>query len=175
MPTDELRDNPDELFDLVDADDNVIGIVRRADAHADPALLHRSVQVLVFGSDGSVLLQRRSRHKDLYPGYWCASAAGHVAHGESYDETASREIEEELGIQLPVAFRKKTTVASPYETEITAIYIAVSDGPFRFHPGETDGGAYFGRDELRLAVETGSMALTPSLIAALEMLDSSLL
>lgn len=47
-----------------------------------------------------VLLQRRSEEKDSYPGLWDVSAAGHVAAGGNYLETAVRETAEELGISL---------------------------------------------------------------------------
>ena len=94
----QILDDPDEMFDLVDLDDHVIGQVRRGEAHRNPALIHRSVQVLVFTHAGQMLLQRRSASKDLFPGYYCASASGHVASGEHYATTAERELIEELGI-----------------------------------------------------------------------------
>src|SRR5689334_14044831 len=106
----QILDDPDEIFDLVDANDQVIGKVRRGDAHRNPALIHRSVQVLVFTHDGLLLLQRRSAHKDLFPGYYCASASGHVASGEEYATTAERELAEELGISAPLTYISKALV-----------------------------------------------------------------
>src|SRR5262249_32709688 len=167
-------DDPQELFDLISEDDVVIGRVRRGEAHQDPSLLHRSVQVLVFGGDGRLLLQRRSRRKDLFPSYYCAAASGHVMAGEGYLETAAREIEEELGIAPPLTFLGKTLVRSECETEMTQVFLARSDGPFRFHPGETEGGLFLTRAELRHARAAGSLPLTPALLAALDMLDRQL-
>jgi isopentenyldiphosphate isomerase len=164
-------DDPDEMFDLVDADDRVIGRVRRGDAHRDPALLHRSVQILIFGGDGQLLLQRRSASKDLFPGYWCASASGHVASGEDYATTAAREVEEELGVAPKLVYAGKTLVRSQPETEITAFFLAHCDGPFAFSPTETDGGAFFTREELRSHRRDGSLPLTPAAEAALDELD----
>lgn len=165
-------DNPDELFDLVDEYDRVIGQVRRGDAHADRALMHRSIQVLIFSTEGRLLLQRRSRSKDLFPGYYCASASGHVDAGESYEATARREVREELGVAADLRYLGKTVVYSECETEITAIYSAQCDGPFRFHPTETDGGAFFSLDEVRAGRSNGTLALTPALLAALDELDA---
>ena len=164
-------DDPQEVFDLINEDDVVIGRVRRGEAHQDPSLLHRSVQVLVLGGDGRLLLQRRSRRKDLFPGYYCASASGHVMAGEWYAETAVREIEEELGIAPPLTYLGKTLVRSDCETEMTQVFLARSDGPFRFHPGETEGGLFLTRAELRRARGAGSLPLTPALLAALDILD----
>jgi isopentenyl-diphosphate Delta-isomerase len=164
-------DNPDEIFDLVDLDDRVIGRVRRGDAHRDPTLIHRSIQVMVFDSYRRVLLQRRSRTKDLFPGYYCASASGHVALGEDYAATAMRETEEELGCSTMLAYVGKELVRSAYETEMTALFLGCSDGPFIFNPVETDGGDFFaladlgsGRSDVGL-LSGGPM--TPSLTAAL--------
>lgn len=160
-------DNPDELFDRVDERDRVIGQVRRGEAHRDPTLIHRSVQVMIFARDGRLLLQRRSASKDLFPGYFCASASGHVDAGEDYDATAAREVREELGVSLRPHLLAKTLVRSEQETEMTAIYAAVCDGPFHFHPRETAGGEFVPVDEALASRETGSLIMTPALLVAL--------
>jgi isopentenyl-diphosphate Delta-isomerase len=165
---DASTDDPDEVFDLVDAGDRVVGRVRRGDAHGDSALIHRSVQILVFASDGRLLLQRRSASKDLFPSYYCASASGHVASGEDYLTTARREIVEELGISPELTFASKMLVHSPLETEMTAIYLAQSDGPYHFHPTETAGGMLGSWDEIWRGRQVGSLLVTSALTAALE-------
>lgn len=164
-------DDPDELFDLVDLQDRVIGQVRRGDAHRNSALLHRSVQILVFDGYGRLLLQRRSQSKDLYPGYYCASASGHVARGEDYAITARREIVEELGVAPDLRYVGKALVRSEPETELTALFLARCDGPFQFSPTETQGGEFFTLEELRAHREHGSLPLTPAAEVALDELD----
>jgi isopentenyl-diphosphate delta-isomerase len=164
----EATDNPDEIFDRVDLDDRVIGKVRRGEAHRDPTLIHRSVQVMVFDSSGRVLLQRRSHAKDLFPGYYCASASGHVASGEDYAETAIRETEEELGRTLMLAYVGKEVVRSIYETEMTALFLGKSDGPFAFHPVETAGGEFMELPDLERHRVEDDLSMTPALIAALD-------
>ena len=164
-------DDPDEVFDLVDLHDRVIGTVRRGDAHSNPALVHRSVQILVFGSDGRLLLQRRSPAKDLFPGYYCASASGHVASGEDYTTTARREIVEELGVSPSLRYIGKALVRSQPETELTALFLARCDGPFQFSPTETQGGDFFTLAELRAHRRNASLPLTPAAEVALDELD----
>lgn len=159
-------DNPDELFDLVDEQDCVIGQVRRGDAHGNPALVHRSVQTLVFDSAGSVLLQLRSARKDLFPRYYCASASGHVLTGEDYEATAARELQEELGVSVPLTYVGKALARSAVESEMTALFLARCDGPFHFDPVETDGGEFFAWDDVLEA--RGHLPMTPSLLVALE-------
>jgi isopentenyldiphosphate isomerase len=164
----QIIDDPDEVFDLVDRDDHVIGQVRRGEAHRNPALIHRSVQVLVFTHDGRLLLQRRSTGKDLFPGYYCASASGHVASGEYYQATAERELAEELGISVPLTYISKALVRSQPETELTALYATVSDGPYQFHPAETDGGRLFAVHEVWDGIVRGDLPVTPALRVAME-------
>jgi isopentenyldiphosphate isomerase len=164
-------DNPDELFDLVDSNDKVIGQVRRGDAHGNPSLIHRSVQILIFDDTGRVLLQLRSRGKDLYPGVYCASASGHVACGDDYTTTAERELREELGISAPLHFIERQIITSPYETEMTALYAAHGNGPFDFHPHEVAGGRFFTLAEIAGLRARGGLVLTPSLEAALATVD----
>lgn len=179
------HDNPDELFDLVDREDRVIGVVRRGEAHGNPALIHRSVQTLVFNAAGELLLQRRSQRKDLFPGYYCASASGHVDRGEEYAAAAARELREELGIALPASdltYLGKTLVVSEPETEITAVFLAHAEGPFTFHPTETAGGAFFPLTTIRATLAAGAdgpsaalpaLPMTPALLAALDLLATS--
>jgi isopentenyldiphosphate isomerase len=164
-------DDPLELFDLINEDDVVVGRVRRGEAHRNRALLHRSVQVLVLSSDGRLLLQRRSQQKDLFPGYYCASASGHVMAGEEYAQTAAREVVEELGIAPPLTYLGTTLVRSAFETEMTQVFLACSDGPFHFHPAETEGGLFLTRRALHRAHSEGALPLTPALLAALDILD----
>lgn len=168
----QTADDPDELFDLVNERDEVIGVVRRGDAHHNLSLLHRSVQILVVDSAGRILLQRRSLAKDLFPGYYCASASGHVMAGDDYVTTARRELGEELGIEAELTPLGTALVRSPQETEQTALFLARSDGPFTFHPIETDGGEFFTWGALRAARAT--LPMTPALLVAIDTLEALL-
>lgn len=88
-----------ELFDLVDAQDRVVGITDKAESHAK-ALPHRCVAVFVFFA-GRLLCQKRTIHKD---GLIDHSVGGHLRRGESYDAGAAREMGEELGLDVPLRF-----------------------------------------------------------------------
>lgn len=94
--------SPDELFDIVDEHDQVIGQATRAQAHAQ-RLFHRAVHIFVFREDGAVLMQQRSMLKDTSPGKWTSSCSGHVDAGESYDEAAVRELSEEINLKIKSA------------------------------------------------------------------------
>ena len=52
-------DQADEVFEIVNDSNVVIGLEKRAVVHAK-GLQHRAVYCLVFNTDGQLLLQRRS-------------------------------------------------------------------------------------------------------------------
>ena len=87
----------EELFDVVNERDEVIGVAPRAQVHAE-GLRHRAAHVLVFNPEGRLFVQRRSFAKDNSPGCWDTSAAGHLDAGEDYHAAALRELGEELGV-----------------------------------------------------------------------------
>ena len=53
----------DELLDLVDENDNIIGEVLKSHANSDPKLIHREAAIAVFNTKGEVLLQQRALTK----------------------------------------------------------------------------------------------------------------
>ncbi len=52
-------DKEDEVFEVVDANNNVIGTERRGVVHKT-GLLHRAVYCFVFNDAGQLLIQQRS-------------------------------------------------------------------------------------------------------------------
>jgi isopentenyl-diphosphate Delta-isomerase len=120
----------DEVFCVVDRDDNVLGYRTRAECHADPTLIHRSVSVIVETSEG-MLLQRRSLRKDSSPGWWDLACSGHVDGDETYLATAIRELREELGYDGPPPEHLGTFLNElGDETEMAGVFRLRADGPF---------------------------------------------
>ena len=62
------------------------------------SLWHKCAHVWIFNSDGYVLLQKRSQDVH-FPGLLDISAAGHITAGDTAEETALKEMHEELGIK----------------------------------------------------------------------------
>ena len=91
-----------ELLDIVTEDGTPTGKkVDRNTAHSE-GILHRTAHVWVvrFVNDQyEILLQKRSRNKDSFPGKYDTSSAGHMPAGSEYVESAIRELSEELGIE----------------------------------------------------------------------------
>src|SRR6202012_5546052 len=105
----------EEIFDIVDEQDRVIGQRSRREVHAT-GLRHRAVHVLVFDDQGRIFLQKRSMSKDTHPGVWDSSASGHVDAGEDYDTCAMRELREEIGLTVTAPPRRLHKISSCAET-----------------------------------------------------------
>jgi 8-oxo-dGTP pyrophosphatase MutT (NUDIX family) len=91
--------NPaDEIVAIVDEHNTVIGSAARHEMRAGK-LPHRSTYILVFNSRGELFVQKRTMTKDIYPGYYDPCTGGVVLYGESYELSAIRELEEEVGIR----------------------------------------------------------------------------
>ncbi|MER6471869.1 NUDIX hydrolase [Streptomyces collinus] len=90
--------NPaDEILDIVDEHDRVVDRVPRGEAYAR-GLRHRCVFVQVRDAAGRLFVHRRTATKLVFPSLYDLFVGGVVGAGESYDEAALREAEEELGV-----------------------------------------------------------------------------
>jgi len=134
----------DEIFDVVNENDKVIGQAPRKEVHAR-GLWHRAVHVLVFNANGDVFLQKRSLKKDVAAGKWDSSASGHLDTGEDYDTCAVREVREEIGLHLAEPPQRVFKINARKETgwEFCWIYRCTSEGPFTLHPEEIETGEWF--------------------------------
>lgn len=129
--------NAEELFDVVDEHDRVIGRATRGEVHAK-GLLHRAVHVFLFNTAGELLLQMRSAAKDEYPLCWTSSASGHLDAGESYEQAAPREVREELGLELDLEYLLKLPASPATSNEHTVLYRGISDEPPTINTAEID-------------------------------------
>lgn len=116
----------EEQFDVVDSSDEVIETLSRSEVHRRK-LLHRAVHVFVFRSDRAMLIHKRSAAKEEFPSVWTSSCSGHVSAGETYDETAPREMFEELGIEAVLTPIRKFDACPETSHEFTMLYTANSD------------------------------------------------
>lgn len=135
---------PEDIFDIVNDRDEVIGRERRSIVHTR-GLLHRAVHVLVFNAGGEIFLQKRSMKKDRQPGVWDSSCSGHVDSGEDYDQTAVRELREEIGLRLNTPPQRlfKIDACEATDAEFVWVYRCSSEGPFQLHPDEIETGDWF--------------------------------
>ena len=93
-----------ELVDLLDENNEVTGIRREREVIHREGGLHRTSHVWLARrnekGEPEILLQKRAKGKDAFPGCYDISSAGHIPAGVGYRESAVRELEEELGVKV---------------------------------------------------------------------------
>jgi 16S rRNA (adenine1518-N6/adenine1519-N6)-dimethyltransferase len=150
----------EEMFCVVDAQDRVIGFESRDLVHVNN-LRHRAVHVLIFNQRGEIFLQKRSIWKDTHPGKWDSSAAGHVDPRESYEESARRELREEIGIECPLEKIGKLPCSAATGWEFIEVFRGRHEGPFRLAPMELETGAFFPVDKIRAWLQRSPEEFSP--------------
>jgi len=94
MAKSNTTDPQDEVFDVVNENDEVVGEATRGEVHKNPKLIHRVVHTWILNDKGEILIQQRSLTKDKSPGKWDISCGGHVQKDHDPEMTAKRELYE---------------------------------------------------------------------------------
>ncbi len=124
------------------------------------------MHLLVLNAAGKVFLHKRSKTKDLFPGVWDSSAAGHVGAGEDYDGTAARELEEELGCKPVKPPQRLFKIEAREETgqEFVWVYRVEAEGPFILQPEEIECGDWFSPDAIDCWIKEKPQDFAPALL-----------
>lgn len=88
-----------EILDLVDENDNIIGQEERNIAFKNGRKNVRVINIFIYNSDNRIIVPLRSSNRRIYPNCYDFSVGGFVTSGDSYEKTAYKELEEELGIK----------------------------------------------------------------------------
>lgn len=135
------------IRDVVNEEDQVTGQATKEEIEAQ-RLICRVCFIMLVNKDGELMLQRRSANKRAYPLYWSGAAAGHLIAGESYEQGATRELREELGIAAELDFVGK--FFSEEDREMVGVLLGFYDGaPLKVEPMEVDRVEYFTPERLR--------------------------
>lgn len=128
--------SPAETVEHVDRAGNVLGLVTRQEMRRD-RLCHRSVFIAVVSHDGQLLVHKRAETKDVWPGSWDVCVGGVLAPGESWENGAVRELQEELGIEgVPLQFLGTGVYVDNDVQLVAGCFLCRTDGPFHFADGE---------------------------------------
>ena len=90
----------DELIDIVTKKGNSTSKTALKSVIHTKGYYHNTAHVWFYTTEGEILLSQRAASKTIYPLLWDVSVAGHVDAGESIEEAAIRETQEELGVTI---------------------------------------------------------------------------
>jgi isopentenyl-diphosphate delta-isomerase len=152
-----------ELLEFVDMKDHVLGTATRAEIHRR-GLIHRAVHIFAFNDRGEIYIQRRSATKDRHPSKLDSSAAGHVDPGESYFETAQRELEEELGLRDEINEVLRISACEITDNEHVVLYESVTSGLPEPDSEEIQWGAFVEPAELTKSILENPDDFVPAFI-----------
>lgn len=122
-------------------------------------VVNENDEVFVFNEKGEMALQKRSRHVPFCPLHRCTAAAGHVRSGETYEQAAIRETEEELGFSPVVRFLNKDFYVRDAESfkgvrKILASF-AASNGTFKIDEKAVEKVDFFSLDKIQKMIDRG--------------------
>jgi len=127
-----VRAMDDEILDLVNERDEVIGQIARGDFQKvfdNPPGNIRTSCAFIRNSRGQLWIPRRTADKKIAPNGLDYSVAEHIPTGESYDEAIIRGFQEELNIEIDPAKLRLLEVITPEATFpiFRALYAYESD------------------------------------------------
>jgi isopentenyldiphosphate isomerase len=88
-----------ELVDVLNEENEVIDTLPRNVVN-ERNLRHNCVYVIVLNKRGEWLVTKRTAAKKVYPSLYEIARGGTCASGESFEDCARRELEEEVGVRV---------------------------------------------------------------------------
>jgi 8-oxo-dGTP pyrophosphatase MutT (NUDIX family) len=144
----------EEIIVIVDEHNQIVGAAPRREMRA-MRLPHRSTYVLVFNSYSELYVQKRTLTKDVFPGYFDVAAGGVVLAGETYEQGAARELEEEMGIRSILLNRLFEFYFEDEHTRLWGCAFAcVYDGAVVLQEAEVESGAFVPVSDILRRAET---------------------
>lgn len=138
----------DEIVLIVDKDNSETGSASRHEMRAK-GLVHRATYILVFNGKGELFVQKRTLNKDIYPGFYDVAAGGVVLAGETYDESARREVAEELGIRHAELTPQFTFFYEEGSNRVWGgVYSCIHDGELTLQAEEVESGFFSAPEEV---------------------------
>jgi isopentenyldiphosphate isomerase len=146
-----------EVWDVLDKNGIPTGkTVERKKVCLSRGEYHLVVHIWILGSDGRVLIQRRSFNKPLMPGEWAAIGSSAMS-GEAPDEAAERELSEEMGIEAP-RDELKLIRCMVRKNSILNIFLVQRDTPvseLNLQKSEVSDAKWVHRNKLRQTIKNG--------------------
>ena len=138
----------DEIVAIVDENNDIIDSLPRSVMRAQN-LPHRACYILVFNSLHKIFVQKRTQSKDVYPGYYDIATGGVVLAGETYEESAKRELAEEIGAKnIPLLKHFDFFHQDSHCRVWGRVFSCIYDGKIVLQKEEVESGDYYTIEEI---------------------------
>ena len=154
-------DDDDEVLDLVDKNDKVIGIILRSQTkNLRGKGFIRAAEAFIQNSEGKLWIPRRQMHKRIAPGGLDYSMGEHVKSGEDYLEGCIRGFREELNINVKESELKFVKKFNPLANldYFRVLYIYKSDKVPTYSPEDFTEWCWLTPQELLSKLKAGEPA-----------------
>lgn len=156
----------DEKLILVDANDNEVGSMSKADCHSGDGVLHRAFSVFLFNDQGELLLQQRSESKRLWPLFWSNSCCSHPRYGESMELATERRLAQELNTNTTLELIYKFSYQASFgelgsENEYCWVFVGRANADARANETEIASLRFISIDDLQQEFEATPDKFTP--------------
>ena len=143
-----------EYLDLVDENDNVIGKEDRNIIYKKDLNNFRVINIMIINSENKIIVPKRSGNRRLFPNCYDCSVGGHVSSGETYEEAAYRELEEELGISnVKLEEIGYFTPSELNTSSFSKMYKLIYDGDLNYDKDGIQEIFYMDKEEIRKLIE----------------------
>lgn len=110
----------EEILDLVNEKDQVIGRITRSEAYAANLSNFRVINAFLVNRQGQLWIPRRTAYKRLFPLHLDCGFGGHVSSDESYEEAFTREMQEEIGLTIDQISYQDIGTLTPHQHNVSA-------------------------------------------------------
>lgn len=131
---------------LVDESDNEVGTMEKMEAH-QKGLLHRAFSILIFNSNGEMLLQQRADEKYHSGGLWTNACCSHPRPGEPIEDAGKRKLLQEMGFSCDLNYSHKFVYKVELDNQLTEhewdyVLVGYYDGSPDLNPSEAQAWKY---------------------------------
>lgn len=156
---------PEEYGYHIDENNNVIGKATKKDI-IEKRLRHRGTTIYVFNSKGEILITKRAKQKKLYPEFLEIGQGGSMAYGETYEEGARRELEEETGIKdVELEYLFDYWYKGSKVRYFAKTYRCTHDGEIKFQEEEIEDYFFISIEKLRNMIDESPEKFSPDSLA----------
>jgi isopentenyldiphosphate isomerase len=156
-----LIDQPmlnDELLDLVDNQDRVIGQILRSKMWQDRISNVRVVNAFLINDKNELWIPKRTAHKKIFPSCLDFSVGGFVMAGETYLQAFERETKEELNLDISLSNYSFLSLLTPEEHKVSCfmhIYCIRTNSMPHYNKNDFESSSWMSINDLKKSLADG--------------------